>query len=165
MVRFDQWVDSPGHDPYPTHREPHHQCDPAGVLAEDDTLEVQTGDCNYVNAVQPMLAAVAEGDWLELLMYHSSLVSPDGPGAAHFSLWVGDNSFWDHAIAIPAAGEVYAIQMQSTWSAPAEAPVTVHLHNHGANSWRVAYFRRLRGSAAPTGQPPFRGSDAPNAAR
>lgn len=151
LVSFDAWaILEASEDPYPGHRTENHTCSPRGVLAEEDVLEVNTNDCGYAVLGQPLSADIEAGDWIELMMYHSALASVDEPAEGHFSLWVGDNLFWERTIAIPAAPEIYPVPMPVTWSASAGEQVRIHLHNHGGNSWRVAYLKRLRGEAVPS---------------
>jgi len=150
LVIFDEWsILGASMDPYPEHKTADHSCDPKGVLPEEEVLEINTNDCGYAVVGQPIKAEILEGDWVELMMYHSALSSVDEPAEAHFSLWVGENVFWERTIAIPAAPEIYPVPLQVEWSAEAGELARIHLHNHGGNSWRVAYLKRLRGEAIP----------------
>ena len=78
-------------------------------------------------------------------MYHSALASVDSPAEGHFSLWLGDTEFWGRTIPIPAAAEIYLVPIQVDWSLETGTEARIHVHNHGANSWRVAYIKRYRG--------------------
>lgn len=145
LVQFDQWSILDEHqDPYPTHRTADHLCDPSGILPEDELLEINTNECGYAVLGQPLQADIEPGDTVELLMYHSALSARTQPAEAHFSLLIGDHDFWDINIDIPWQSEVYLIPIEVDWSAEEGALVRVHLHNHGGNSWRVAYLRRNR---------------------
>jgi len=163
LVSFDRWVQmDASHDPYPSHRNDEHSCDDKGILAEENTLEINTGDCGYAVVGQPLRAELEPDDWVELMMYHSALASTDPLAEGHFSLWIGEQLYWERTMAIPSSAEVYWIPIAIDWGAETGTMVRLHLHNHGANSWRVAYLRRLRGEAIPAGHPPLRGSEAPN---
>ena len=59
-------------------------------------------------------------------------------------MWIGDRVFWERTFAIPLASEVYPVPITVDWAAPEGTPVRIHLHNHGGNSWRVGYLKRLR---------------------
>ena len=151
LVDHDGWTQlSPDMDPFPDHRRPDHDCDPDGVLPEDGVLEVNTNDCGYAVLGQPISADIQPGDWVELLMYHSALASVESPAEGHFSLWLGDTEFWGRTITIPAAAEIYLVPIQVDWSLAAGTQARIHLHNHGGNSWRVAYIRRHRGQLPET---------------
>ena len=144
LVFFDQWtILSQDHDPFPHHRTEEHQCDPSGVLAEEGVLEINTNDCGYAVVGQPLQMPIQSGDAIELLMYHSALSAVDVPAEAHFSLMIGENVFWESTIPIPWQAEVYIVPMVIDWDAEAETMVKVHLHNHGGNSWRVGYLKRI----------------------
>ncbi len=145
LVFFDQWTILPEvDDPYPDHRGDYGDCDSSGVLPEDGVLEINTNDCGYAVVGQPLATDIAAGDWVELLMYHSALAAIDEPAEAHFSLWVGDNLYWERNFDIPLAAEVYPVPIIVDWSAPAGTLVRIHLHNHGGNSWGVGYLKRVR---------------------
>lgn len=151
LVAHDGWKQRPAEDdPFPSHRLVSHDCDPDGILPEDGVLEVNTNDCGYAVLGQPILADVQPGDWVELLMYHSALASVESPAEGHFSLWLGETEFWGRTVAIPAAAEIYLVPIQVDWSLEAGSEARVHLHNHGGNSWRVAYIKRFRGELPET---------------
>ena len=144
LVLFDQWgiLDS-DQDPFPDHRMAHHNCDPSGVLPEDNVLEINTNDCDYAVVGQPLRAPIQSGDMVELLMYHSALSAIDEPAEAHFSVMIGDQTFWDITIDIPWQSEVYLVPIEIDFDGEAGTMVRVHLHNHGGNSWRVAYLKQI----------------------
>ena len=144
LVFFDQWtLLSEDADPYPTHRTEDHQCDPSGVLPEEGVLEINTNDCGYAVVGQPLHTGLESGDMVELLMYHSALSAVDTPAEAHFSLMIGENLFWESTIQIPWQAEVYIVPITVDWDAEAGTMVKVHLHNHGGNSWRIGYLKRI----------------------
>ena len=65
IVSFDKWTILDDQlDPYPDHKMFDHNCDPKGVLAEDEVLEINTNDCSYAIVGQPLAHDVLEGDWL-----------------------------------------------------------------------------------------------------
>ena len=143
MVAFDRWtILGSDQDPTPEHQSPEYSCDPGGVLPEEDVLEINTNDCGYAVVGQPSLLPVGSGDTLELLMYDSALSAIDEPAEGHFSLWIGDSLLWELNVAIPAAAEIYQESISVDFDADAGTKIRVHLHNHGGNSWRVAYLRR-----------------------
>ena len=151
LVAHDGWSQlSADMDPFPGHLRPTHSCDPDGILPEDGVIEVNTNDCGYAVLGQPISADIQPGDWVELLMYHSALSSVDTPAEGHFSLWLGDAEFWGRTIPIPAAAEIYLVPLQVDWSLEAGAQARIHIHNHGGNSWRVAYIKRYRGELPET---------------
>lgn len=151
LVAHDGWTQiSATDDPFPAHRTDTHTCDPSGILPEDGVLEVNTEDCGYAVLGQEILHDIQPDDWIELLMYHSALSSVDSPAEAHFSLWIDEEEFWGRTMSIPAAAEIYLVPMQVDWTLAAGTQARVHLHNHGGNSWRVAYLKRIRGQLPDT---------------
>ena len=151
LIAHDGWSQLASvQDPFPSHVTPSHSCDPDGILPEDGVLEVNTNDCGYAVLGQPISADVQPGDWVELLMYHSALASIDSPAEGHFSLWLGDLEFWGRTVAIPAAAEIYLVPIQVDRVFEAGTQARLHLHNHGGNSWRLAYLKRFRGELPET---------------
>jgi len=145
LTQFDQWeILGEEFDPYPDHRTPEYTCDSSGILPEDLVLEINTNDCGYAIVGQPLQADIQPGDLIELLMYHSALSSTDEAAEGHFSLMVGERVFWEKTIPIPWNAEVYLVPIITDWSAEAGTMVRIHLHNHGGNSWRVGYLKRVR---------------------
>ena len=145
LVAFDQWtVLAEADDPFPDHRTEEYNCDPGGVLVEDEVLEINTDDCGYAVVGQPLLTDLQPGDMVELLMYHSALSSIEQDANAHFSIMIGDRMFWDTNIDIPWQSEVYIVPQTIDWHESEGTMVRVHLHNHGGNSWRVGYLKRTR---------------------
>ena len=56
---------------------------------------------------------------------------------AHVALQVGDELVWESQIPIPSEAEIYRPTWTNDEAVPKETPIYFHLHNHGANSWRL----------------------------
>jgi hypothetical protein len=131
-------------DPYPEHRPEGASCPETSWFEEDGLLEIETSDCDYINLTQPSAAEIREGDRLELLVFHSSLSSIDQPAEAHLVVLVDGLPILNETISIPSDSQIYEIDTSIQATAEAGAPVVVHLHNHGGNTWKLAYLRRVR---------------------
>jgi hypothetical protein len=111
-------------------------CEPSGYRAEGDVLEVETDICSYATFSQPASSSIEAGEQLEFLIWHLTLWN-ESPAEAHVAIQIDDWLLWENRIEIPGAADVYS----DTVTAPndLERPtVFIHLHNHGANSWRFA---------------------------
>ena len=106
----------------------------------EQVFELDTGLCNYLAIVQPSLREIREGDTLEWSMWHLNLVATE-PAAAVIGVFVGEHTIWERTIPIPGAPGAYLVELTADFSAPAGTPVLVHIHNHGANNWKIHRFR------------------------
>jgi len=128
-------------DPWPEHREASGRSCDDGFLLEDELLEIETNDCGYVSAQQGSLAALEPGDAVDLLTWHSALASAEQDVSAHYAFTLDGEILWEIDVPIPAASTVYEEQLIVDRALPEGTPIVLHLHNHGANSWRLGHLR------------------------
>ena len=112
------------------------------VEGEDNeqVFELDTGLCNYLAIVQPSLRGIQEGDTVEWSMWHLNLVATE-PAAAVVGVFVGEHTIWERTIPIPGAPGAYQSEFVADFSVPAGTPVVIHIHNHGANNWKIHRLR------------------------
>jgi hypothetical protein len=140
LVSNDAWapVDE-ADDPLKDHRPDSVECPDEAVTTEDlqgeSTRTVDTTKCNYYTAQQPLLEAVEEGEELSVRVWHFDLTYM-APTEAHVALLIDGSVVWEERVPIPSGGGGL---LSKTWQAeadyPAGATVTLHLHNHGSNTW------------------------------
>ncbi len=130
-------------DPLAAHRPPEVRCAAAGWGLEDGTLEVDTGACNYLAVAQPLLRDVPEGVPVEVELWHQALHA-EGPAEAHAALLAGGTLVWERRVPIPNLGAVWRDLAPAPRDLRAGEPVVFHLHNHGANNWRLGQVRSTR---------------------
>lgn len=106
---------------------------------EDKILEVDTSICNFITLEQPLARALRAGDILEWSMWHLTLVFTE-PAEAYVALTIGDHLIWEQTMPIPSPAAAYSRELDVPADIPQGAPIRIHLHNHGNNSWR---FHRL----------------------
>lgn len=123
-------------DPLAEHRPPTVECGIAGWYLEDEKLEVDTNNCNYLALRQPSLVAIEVGQPLNLYLYHFDLVAP-AAALAHLAILVDGEVLWEQSVQIPGEARVFSEVFVSPLSAPAGAEVVFHLHNHGQNTWAL----------------------------
>ena len=128
-------------DPWVEHRDASKRACRSGFLVEDGLLEIETDDCGYVSARQPTRVDIAPGDALDLLTWHSALASTTVGSTAHYVITIGDWPLFEITPDIPASAAVYDLQLPVEEAMPAGTDVVLHLHNHGANSWRFAHLK------------------------
>lgn len=143
LVDVAQWLPcDDAEDPWPLHRPGEIACDIAGWYPEDGNLEIDTGHCNYASLCQPAARTVTAGDTIEVQMWHFDLTAPE-PSRAHLAITIGGHIILEREVPIPSA----AASIEHAWLAPLDfpqtAPVTVHLHNHGQNTWTLAGLRHI----------------------
>lgn len=135
------WGDAAASDPFddvPAEGE----CPIGGTTIEGSTFEANTGLCTYLWTEQALLADLVPGDVIELVFWHSTLVS-DVPAEGHLALAVDGEVLYDRRIPIPAGYAAYTEQAEVGFAAEAGAPLGLHLHNHGANTWNLLRVTRL----------------------
>ena len=120
-------------------------CETGAWLPEDLNLElslgVDTGDCNYLTVVQPLLADVIPGDELYMRLWHYELIA-GRPAQAHAALWADGQVLWDVWVPIPSESGMVAPRWISQIYLEEGTPIMFHLHNHGANSWNLIEVSR-----------------------
>jgi hypothetical protein len=112
-------------------------CDSTGFGEDHGTFELETGLCPALDVQQPSLVAVSQGDGIHVIAYHLQLASPDGSGEAHMAIALGDHVVWEEYIAIPSPATPYDVVVTSPVDAPVGTPLTLHIHNHGYNSYNL----------------------------
>jgi len=123
-------------DPLANHRPAELNCPVAAWGLEDDSLEVQTGACNYLALGQDTLVAIAPGEELELDLWHNDLDAQE-PALAHFAVLLDDRVVGEYEVEIPSAAAFTQLSWVAEQEVPAGTRLGLHLHNHGFNSWTV----------------------------
>jgi hypothetical protein len=106
------------------------------VIHEEGLLELDTRFCNYFIVTQPSLAAVRAGDQLTLDWSHLDLDAP-AAAEAHLALSLDGELQWETRVAIPNEPAAYHPSWIASRDYPAASRITLHLHNHGINNWKV----------------------------
>lgn len=142
LVVMDAWEQTELPDPLEDHRPDGAECGLGSWGLEGSTLEVETGACDFLSVRQPLLTTIREGETLELVFWHAWLTAED-PAQGHLALFVGDALLWETWIDIPGDPASYTEVFRSPLGAVSGESVTLHLHNHGANTWNVLRLERV----------------------
>lgn len=106
-------------------------------------IELDTTDCNYFALTQPLPLAVTAGEPLSLLAWHQTLLSDD-PAVGHMAVLIDGVIAWEITVDIPADPGIYETSFEAPADADEGAPVVLHLHNHGYNTWQFNELTALR---------------------
>lgn len=141
LVEPSSWRAVAADDPFAPWREEPTDCSPiAGYYTEEQTLEVDTGRCNFVTLWQPSKIALSAGAVLELEVVHFDLTS-ESPAEARVAIHVGEPTVdfpsWQQRIAIPGTANTIVDRFTLTRAVPQGTPLWFHLQNHGQNTWRL----------------------------
>jgi hypothetical protein len=131
------WSLVPSGDMFPDHAAAYTGCsfaDAGSFYEEGGQLEVETGSCGYMTLEQPSLRAVPNGSSVAWVVAHADLIFAES-AEAHVAISIADEVLWDFPVRIPFPSEVFALEATATSRAPLGAPVRIHLHNHGQNTW------------------------------
>ena len=116
------------------------QCDPRGIKFEEGVLEIDTGLCSFYTGEQPLATSIREGDTVSFLIYHGALASTE-PALGYVALQIGETIIFEREVPIPFSSQIYADTITTSFEVPSGTPVYFHVHNHGANNWRMAHIR------------------------
>lgn len=122
-------------DPLADHRPDPVDCPEAAWGEEDGAFEVQTGVCNYAAFDQPLPARLLPGDEIALTVWHDQLDAAE-PATGHVALLLGELLLWEAEVQIPAESDELQAVVPLEQELAEDAPLGLHLHNHGYNSWR-----------------------------
>ena len=136
LIEPEAFALDPDLDPFPDHREAHHDCSASGVYEELGGVEIDTGRCDYAVLRWDLLKDVPPGTPVELFLRHQTLSAPE-PASAHVALRIGDDVAFDFEVDLPAAPAALRPLRVTRQRARAGDPVVLHLHNHGANTWNL----------------------------
>ncbi len=137
LIDNAQWKLVPeSKDPFIKYKKSASKCEEAqGRKVEDGVLEIDTDFCNYITLEQPTLTEIRSGELVEFVMWHLELYAQT-PGTGYVALMINEEMVWEKSIGIPGKAQYY----EPTWSPktpiPKGAQVVLHLHNHGANTWK-----------------------------
>ena len=141
IIDTSQWFfASTSLDFFPEHQPEVIDCPASAVRMELDQLEILTDVCNYALVGFELLVDLPIGQRIDGLVLHSGLFSVE-EGGAHFAISIGDELFWTFEESIPSDAEFYYHEAPVAQRHVAGETVTVHLHNHGANDWKIGYLR------------------------
>ncbi|MEZ4382170.1 MAG: hypothetical protein R3A79_12540 [Nannocystaceae bacterium] len=123
-------------DPFADERPAALRCEvEEGWRREDEGVEIDTGACDYLALRQPLPRALAAGEPLRISAWWQNLIASE-PAEGHIAVAVDGVVIWEERVAIPGPADARDLVVTAPEDAPAGAPITLHLHNHGANTWR-----------------------------
>ena len=140
LVDHDLWELADAQDPWPAHRPDPAECGALSWSAEDsggqESLEVDTQDCDYLVVGQDSLGEGQAGDTLRFRLWHFDLFSFDA-AQAHAAVMVDGEPLFEQTVPIPSDSEMLITELELEDALPAGVPVVFHLHNHGSNVWNL----------------------------
>jgi hypothetical protein len=104
------------------------------LFQEQDGYFVDTARCGYRTVTQATLTDVREGEEVVVRAWHFDLFGPTG-AEAHMALRLGDHDLLDEHIPIPAESTLLRERFVAEGPIAAGTPITLHVHNHGANEY------------------------------
>jgi hypothetical protein len=153
LVSLDGWQPTPSEaDPFNDHRSDPRIC-AGGFGAEEGVFEVETDVCPYATFTQPARITGPAGTCLQLRWWHLILSAPE-PAEAHMAVQVGERILLEHQLPIPSGSATFEEIVPVVSDLPEGAPVFLHLHNHGANSWRFEPIRIIACPPNPSSERP-----------
>lgn len=106
------------------------------VETDPPSLELDTGACDYFALTQDLLVDLCAGDTIDVDVRHDGLEA-DEASVAHVALQIGQWLVLDQELEIPSDATVVQLTESAPEPLPAGTQVTLHLHNHGENTWNL----------------------------
>lgn len=140
LVDHEAWELADADDPWPDHRPDPVECSPLSWSVEDtggqESLEVDTEDCDYLVVGQDSVAGAQAGDTLRFRLWHFDLFDFED-AEAHAGITLGGVTWFEETVPIPSDSEMLIVEVPLDEPLDAGLPVVFHLHNHGANVWNL----------------------------
>ncbi|MCG8421270.1 MAG: hypothetical protein MJE77_25400 [Proteobacteria bacterium] len=147
LIDPNQWLPTPlDHDVLAGHRPEAIECSALAWYREGGGMEVDTKLCNYFSLSQPLAIDLHAGDVVEVTVWWAKLASV-APAEGHLAVLFDDEVIWQEYVAIPGPADVRDARVTLSRDVAAGAPVTLHLHNHGYNTWRFQDLSIVPGHA------------------
>jgi hypothetical protein len=123
-------------DPLASHRPAEVDCSGLdGWYLEEQELEVNSGNCNYLSVWGPATVAAPKGALLTTQLSYFDLTAAQ-PTEAHVALTLEDETLWEKHIPVPSDATVLDLQIVLPSPIQKGDRIGVHLHNHGQNTYR-----------------------------
>jgi len=106
-----------------------------GWKIEAGGVEVDTGACDYLSLSQPLEEPIEAGEPLRLTLWWQNLIAAS-PSEGHIAIVIDGHLLWEERVTIPSPADARDLELVAPKSAAAGSLITLHLHNHGANTWR-----------------------------
>ena len=137
LVWGEDWVlDLGASDPLASHRPEGASCEEQAISNEYDGVEISTADCSYAQLVQELRVDVAAGQRARIVAWHQELVAEE-EAQAHLAVLIGSTVIWEQMPGIPSLAQSWDEELELPVDAAAGERVTLHLHNHGSNTWTL----------------------------
>ena len=106
-------------------------------------LEVETSECSGTAVTHPLEATLQAGDRVTFILWHLPLVKPD-VSSAQLGISLNGVPVWSLEVSLPAEATVYQSEFEVPRDIRCADLLTVHVDNHGSNSWRFYTFEYSR---------------------
>jgi hypothetical protein len=137
LVWGEDWeLDLDASDPLASHRPEGASCEERAISYEYDGVEIATADCGYAQLVQPLRVDIVAGQRARIVAWHQDLVAEED-AQAHLAVLIGSTVIWEQDVDIPSVAEIWDEELELPLDAAAGERVTLHLHNHGSNTWTL----------------------------
>jgi hypothetical protein len=133
-------------DPYPDHKPEDFECPPTAFRIESNQLEVEMDICNYAHLVFESNQKVKAGREIEILILHTGLWAEQAALAhaviSHLDKEDRTHILFEEEPQIPAQAEFFFHEIKLEETIEKGDTFHLHLHNHGANDWRLGYIQK-----------------------
>ena len=144
LVVGSEWsITPPELDPYEPLREGRTRCGVTDMGEEYGGIEISTTRCGHMTLTQPILSDLQAGDLLEIVVWHSPLVS-ETPAQGLMSVDLEEVTLWSETLLIPNVARSWTLTLEVTESFARGASMFFHVQNHGTNAYTLLSVKRGR---------------------
>jgi len=147
LIDLQSWrIGGESGDPYPEHKPDDFDCPSTSFRIESNQLEIEMDTCNYAHVVFESNQKVKAGKTVEFLILHTGLWAEQAATAhaviGHLEKNGNINILFEEEPQIPAQAEFFFHELTLERTINKGDTFHIHLHNHGANDWRLGYIQR-----------------------
>jgi hypothetical protein len=137
LTPAEEWAPTPyADDLWALERPTEIECAPQnGWTIEAGGVEVDTGACDYLSLSQPLSRPIEAGAPLRLTLWWQNLIAT-APSEGHLAVVLDGHLLWEERVTIPGPADARDLELVAPIGAAEGSLITLHLHNHGANTWR-----------------------------
>jgi hypothetical protein len=147
LIDLNSWkIGGDNGDPYLEHKPDDFECPPTAFRIESNQLEVEMDICNYAHVVFESNQKVQSGTTIEILILHTGLWAEQAALAhaviSHLDQNENNHILFEEEPQIPAQAEFFFHEIEVETTIKKGDSFHLHLHNHGANDWRLGYIQK-----------------------
>lgn len=126
----------PSNDPVVGRPMDAHTCPSEAMRLEFDVPELDTGACAWITIAAPALYGIPSGTLVRVALVHDNLIA-EQPADSTFVIQTTRTVLYERTVSLPQPAQVVDERVVIPEGVRTGEILYVHVHNHGANSYRL----------------------------